>query len=134
MNASLERESPSSPPNMGGAGAPPPRPPLRSPRPDGGSRQRPAHPRPATTAPLPRRPEPAEHSWTQQPPSPAPQQQVVLITPLYSASASVPAPPDEQPSSPSQPCEPRSELKNLTVKSATFLLHQCTDFTWCAHA
>nr|XP_031306218.1 vegetative cell wall protein gp1-like isoform X2 [Camelus dromedarius] len=107
MNASLERESPSSPPNMGGAGAPPPRPPLRSPRPDGGSRQRPAHPRPATTAPLPRRPEPAEHSWTQQPPSPAPQQQVVLITPLYSASASVPAPPDEQPSSPSQPCEMR---------------------------
>lgn len=75
--ASPEPESPSSPPPMGGAVAPPLSPPTaRRPRPEGGSRPRPAHPSPATSAPLPCSQEPAEHSWTQQPPSPAPQQQV----------------------------------------------------------
>lgn len=50
--------------------------PAAPPRPEGGSRPRPAHRVGVTAEPQPRGPEPAERSWTQQPPSPAPQQQV----------------------------------------------------------
>ncbi|XP_064435538.1 nuclear envelope pore membrane protein POM 121C-like [Mirounga angustirostris] len=77
---------------QGPALLPPPCFSARPPRPKGGSLPRPAHRGRTTAKPPPSRPEPAERRWTQQQPSAAPQPQVVLITPLYRASAVVPAP------------------------------------------